>query len=72
MRTLQLTLAASFLTLLAASAAAPPSPNKVQVLGEHLAERGVVTAKGPRVTLVIGPADASTYRVMDRATMPRI
>jgi hypothetical protein len=66
MRTPHLSLVASLLTGLAASAAPPapvPGADNVRAAGEVAADKGVLIAKGPKVTLVIGPADADTYRL---------
>src|SRR5947209_1359960 len=65
MRRLPLTLAAALLA--APAPAAPPAPVKVtdtvQAVGEVTAEQGVLTAKGPKATLIVGAADADSYRL---------
>jgi hypothetical protein len=67
MRTLPLTLLCGVLTSAAASAAPPPAPvqgiDNVRALGDVVVDKGVLTPKGAKVTLVIGPDDADAYRV---------
>jgi len=66
-------LLAALLTPLAAPAAAP-APTKlldnVQVIGDARSDKGVISITGPKATLVIGSADADSYRltaeVLDR------
>jgi hypothetical protein len=66
MRALYLALVAGLLTSPAAHAA-PPAGTQVQVhvraIGDVGVDSGVLTARGYKATLVIGPADADLYRV---------
>jgi hypothetical protein len=66
MRTLYLPLVAVLLTTLALPAA-PPAPvrltDHVQAIGDAVADKGLITVKGPKATLVIGAADADSYRM---------
>src|SRR5947208_3256986 len=66
MRSLHLIPAAVLLASLAAPAA-PPTPIKltdnVQAIGEAVADKGTISVKGPKATLVIGAADADSYRL---------
>jgi hypothetical protein len=58
---------AGLLPAMVASAAPPPAPvpgvANVRAVGEVVADKGALTAKSPQVTLVIGAADADTYRL---------
>lgn len=77
MSTHLLSLIALLLTAVATSAV-PPTPIKgidnVQTVGEVLADQGIITVKDAKATLVIGAADADTYRMtaevklVDKAT----
>jgi hypothetical protein len=77
MRTCCFSILAGLLTALAA-AAAPPAPVKVsddvRAAGDVTADKGVVTVKGAKATLILGADSADTYRLtaevkpVDRAT----
>jgi len=64
MRTLRLAVVVGLLRAGAAPAAPPPAPvpgmDHVRSVGEVAADKGVLTVKGGRATLVVGPADADT------------
>src|SRR5262249_43158987 len=78
MRTLRLTLVASLLTSGAVLATPPLAPvrgmDNVRTIGEVVVDKDVLTARDAPATLVIGTAEADTYRLtaevkfVDKAT----
>jgi hypothetical protein len=68
MRPSCLTLVSGLLTTLITPAAPMAAPvrgvDNVRAVGEVVADKGVLTARDARATLVIGAADADTYRLM--------
>jgi hypothetical protein len=65
MRALSVTLVGTLLIAEATVAAPPPAPilDHVRAIGAVVADKGIVTVKGPAATLVIGKSDADTYRL---------
>jgi hypothetical protein len=64
MRSLCLPLITGLVTFGATYAAAPVQIlDNVRAIGEVASDKGIVTVKGPRATLLLGASDADTYRL---------